>query len=415
MKDNWLKDINDKMSGFETDAPEGLWHDIEKRLDTIPGPGIGSNRRYTVFALWLKRTAGVAALLALIVASYMLFPRKDYNAAVPIAVINNYAPVVTVEKPSELQVMPAAYVKVSTKNTVENLFVAAENSDIIEPEQVMPIDGDKDILDGHIAENADTMPTVRQPKTVMAGDAGHIKPYMASTVHSHSHNDKLSVGIYTSGGFNSTSAVSGHGSSVAGVLGSDNAAWEDNPMLGILLFNKGQYIESEISHRFPVRGGVSFSYRINNRLSWESGITYANLTSDLKYGSDSHYLSGQQTLHYIGVPLNVKYDIVSWKNFTVYASGGVLAEKCVSGKLKKEYFIDNLAKETDTQSHVVKPLQWSVNASAGVQFDIVPSVGVYAEPGISYYFDNGSDIRTIYKDEPLNFNLNVGMRFNFGS
>ena len=87
MKDNWLKDINDKMSGFETDAPEGLWHDIEKRLDTIPGPGIGSNRRYTVFALWLKRTAGVAALLALIVASYMLFPRKDYNAAVPIAEI----------------------------------------------------------------------------------------------------------------------------------------------------------------------------------------------------------------------------------------------------------------------------------------------------------------------------------------
>ena len=186
MKDNWLKDINDKMSGFETDAPEGLWHDIEKRLDTIPGPGIGSNRRYTVFALWLKRTAGVAALLALIVASYMLFPRKDYNAAVPIAVINNYAPVVTVEKPSELQVMPEAYVKVSAKNTVENLFVAAENSDIIEPEQVMPIDGDNNILDGHIAENADTMPTVRQPKTVMAGDAGHIKPYMASTVHSHS-------------------------------------------------------------------------------------------------------------------------------------------------------------------------------------------------------------------------------------
>ena len=84
-------------------------------------------------------------------------------------------------------------------------------------------------------------------------------------------------------------------------------------------------------------------------------------------------------------------------------------------RIRKIDFIDNLAKETDTQSHVVKPLQWSVNASAGVQFDIVPSVGVYAEPGISYYFDNGSDIRTIYKDEPLNFNLNVGMRFNFGS
>ncbi|WP_302616232.1 hypothetical protein [uncultured Muribaculum sp.] len=241
MKDNWLKDINDKMSGFETDAPEGLWYDIEKRLDTIPGPGVGSNRRYTVITLWLKRTAGVAALLALVVASYMLFPRKDYNAAVPIAVINNSGPVVTVEKRAEQQVMPAAYVKVSTKNTVGNLFVAAENRDVAEQKQVTPTDGDNDILDGHIAENTDTMPAVRQPKTVMAGEAGRIKPYVASTVRSHNGNDKLSVGIYTSSGFNSTSAVSGHGSSVAGVLGSDNATWEDNPMLGILLFNKAVY------------------------------------------------------------------------------------------------------------------------------------------------------------------------------
>lgn len=35
-------------------------------------------------------------------------------------------------------------------------------------------------------------------------------------------------------------------------------------------------------------------------------------------------------------------------------------------------------------------------------------VGVYVEPGLSYYFDDGTDMKTIYKDKPLNLNLNHG-------
>lgn len=39
---------------------------------------------------------------------------------------------------------------------------------------------------------------------------------------------------------------------------------------------------------------------------------------------------------------------------------------------------------------------------------------MYVEPGISYYFDDGSPISTIYKEKPVNFNLNLGLRFTFG-
>lgn len=41
-------------------------------------------------------------------------------------------------------------------------------------------------------------------------------------------------------------------------------------------------------------------------------------------------------------------------------------------------------------------------------------VGVYVEPGLSYYFDDGTDIKTIYKDKPLNLNLNFELRFTIG-
>jgi len=36
---------------------------------------------------------------------------------------------------------------------------------------------------------------------------------------------------------------------------------------------------------------------------------------------------------------------------------------------------------------------------------------VYAEPGLSYYINNGSQTKNFYKDKPWNFNINVGLRF----
>ena len=40
-------------------------------------------------------------------------------------------------------------------------------------------------------------------------------------------------------------------------------------------------------------------------------------------------------------------------------------------------------------------------------------VGIYVEPGIGYYFDDNTNVRTIYKEHPVTFNLNVGLRLNF--
>ena len=56
----------------------------------------------------------------------------------------------------------------------------------------------------------------------------------------------------------------------------------------------------------------------------------------------------------------------------------------------------------------------SVNASVGVQLNVLDNIGIYAEPGISYYFDDRSLLQTIYKEKPLNFNITVGMRYTLG-
>lgn len=90
------------------------------------------------------------------------------------------------------------------------------------------------------------------------------------------------------------------------------------------------------------------------------------------------------------------------------------AEKCVSGKVTTDFIVDDIKSGTETVDLHTKPFQFSVNAAAGIQLNITDMVGVYVEPGLSYYFDDGTDIKTIYKDKPLNLNLNFGLRFTIG-
>ena len=70
--------------------------------------------------------------------------------------------------------------------------------------------------------------------------------------------------------------------------------------------------------------------------------------------------------------------------------------------------------EAEHHSLDIDALQWSVSASAGVQVNFTKQLGLYAEPGIVYYFDDNSGVETIRKEHPFNFNLQVGLRFSFG-
>ena len=43
---------------------------------------------------------------------------------------------------------------------------------------------------------------------------------------------------------------------------------------------------------------------------------------------------------------------------------------------------------------------------------VIPQLGVYVEPGVRYYIDNGSRIENYYKDKPVSFSLQLGLRLN---
>ena len=182
----------------------------------------------------------------------------------------------------------------------------------------------------------------------------------------------------------------------------------------LVVYNQPE-VETKYSHKLPVKFGVSFRYGFNERLGIESGLTYTllNSTFTTAAGTANGSTTGKQTLHYIGIPLNVTYNIIGSKLFNVYASAGGAMEKAVGGYFETTGHVDGKRSETNRNSLKPKELQWSLNASAGAQVNVLNQLGLYVEPGISYRIPSGSHVRSIYTDKKLDFSIGFGIRFNF--
>lgn len=182
----------------------------------------------------------------------------------------------------------------------------------------------------------------------------------------------------------------------------------------LVVYNQPE-VETKYSHKLPVKFGVSFKYGFNKRLGIESGLTYTllNSTFTTTAGTANGNTTGKQTLHYIGIPLNVTYNIIGSKLFNVYASAGGAIEKAVGGYFETTGHVDGKRSETNRNSLKPKELQWSLNASAGAQVNVMNQLGLFVEPGISYRIPSGSHVRSIYTDKKLDFNIGFGIRFNF--
>ena len=434
MKRNWKEDIHDRLGNFETDAPDGLWEAIHQRMAQTERAQ--AEKRQTPFVLQpaLRRTACAAAACLALVVGYQYFADGgketangvkqaggDGMIAVGGTVASDNSRYVA-SKPATASIVATnlAGVRVA-KNGVTPAAVYAqtqndESAQISTPQHLNP------------STSQPHNPTTPQPLNPSTS-----QPHTPST--SQHHTPSTSLLAYTPADNSrgrhegaaarwtlSTSATTGMGASsvtnstatYVEAVGPDNVIWADNPQLGIGIFNQGKSVKTEYKHRLPVRVGFNVAYRLTDRLSVESGVSYTRLSSDMKDGTKDNYSSGSQKLDYIGVPLNVKYRAFGYRRLSVYASAGLLTEKCVSGKTTHEYVISGEKKKHEAEDVAAKPWQLSVNAALGAQFDVLRNVGVYVEPGVSYYFDDRSTLSTIYKEKPLNFNLNLGVRYTIG-
>lgn len=423
MKTNWQKDIHDRLGSYEKDAPEGLWEGISRRMPKLNDGGMLTDKpqRTAKFRMWRVAGVAVAASVALVIGYNFLGNDVQDNINIPTNTTNHHNMLASNKKPigneptgvcaeqathsadDLLSEQPKLYKAYTEQPTLASASTETDVKEI----------GSKE--ENSKKENGQTevKPEKREDNRMLRKNQDDaLLAYNDVTERSGSTDapSRWSVSTGAMGGLGASGTTTAYGDylvlSCPGVMDT-----KDSPMLDMSSVNRDEETKTEYEHHLPIRIGLSVAYALTDRLSISSGLTYTRLSSDIKDASRESKYIGEQRLHYVGIPVNVSYKVASSRWISLYGTAGVLAEKCVSGTTDEGYVENNTMKYTNTHDISSKPLQMSVNAGVGIQFDFIDNVGIYAEPGLSYYFDDGSALQTIYKEKPLNFNLNVGVRF----
>ena len=441
MNEQWRTNMREKLDGHRQAAPLLSWDEVERRAAAV--------EKSAKVAAWGRRAMAAAAVVICLcgVAATLLLLNNGQNAQQVANLERHYAPQHNTTKLADNAINAAAH-NVETKQGVptsniasgDNMqnYYASGNRNI-----VTQAPGDGTNLYAAVTENSQqtanspqrdietTTDTKQQTIDYTSKNSTDNAPQGQQTTRKLPHRtESLPAGftpnsakpIRAGGAWMAKAYVSG------GAVGTNNSEMQ-RPTLAtartygapsdeetrnseyVRLDDASPAVETKAHHRQPLRVGAAVRYALSKRWSIDAGLTYARHRSDITRKMGNVVNETQQTLHYLGVPLSVNYRIAGNRRFNVYAAAGVMGEKLLKGKRKTVTQYEDMPDELQTESVKENRAQLSVNAAIGAEYKIDDRLSVFAEPGISHYFKNGSDLSSIYKERPTNFNLNVGLRF----
>ena len=166
------------------------------------------------------------------------------------------------------------------------------------------------------------------------------------------------------------------------------------------------------TYGIPLSAGIGVKIGLDDRWSVGIGVDYTYLSRKF-YGKYTQVGEGGQiinttssdirnTQNYIGIPVNAFCNILSNDHLNFYAYAGGAVEKCISDKY-------DVLNTIHTHKEKVKGVQLSANVGIGMEFMLGKHLGLYIDPSLRYYFDNGQP-ESIRTAQPLMFGFEMGFR-----
>ena len=380
MKGDWTDKLKTRLEGHEMTPPSDLWTGINEQMGFAAQPA-----RASVVAFW--RWATVAAVVLALVGFFALYENNEADYSIPNELITEEAIIPKNMEETIIEKQPIAkkqhniIPQVKPQESV-GVTIVEENFDVVEITAVQQEKSQKRPTTKEVVETYHHNVPIQQPKA-------------------KSKKQRLSVALNASGGLSNSKTESMHVEPVYG------AAPGTPPhrmyYLGDVFEPKKVQERKASKHAFPIRLGIKLSYPLNDRLSLQSGVGYTLLKSDVSYSSMQ---IGQQ-LHYIGVPLGLRYQLWNSGRFSLYGAVGAMLEKCVknSSELPSAFTYAALI-------NTEKPWQCSLNAALGAEYRLDKAIGIYLEPGVGYFFEDGTSVEHYYTEHPLVPSLEIGLRWN---
>ena len=465
MKDGMFDDIRKKLEFLEEEAPQGLWEGIESSLPPAAAP-LGRKKVRSLGWLWMPAVAAAAAL-----AVFLLLPAREETedgsllAGLPEQVAGEESRTEDSQQIVWEKVDPSEVYSSSEAGTLAQAVPVLEQ----EPaeECSLPVPGERNTLsqtpltaDGK--SDASEAPSMAEgksdasetPATADGRPESVEAPSMADekSVSSEREDDRRATMELLpddfpdfepeSAGKRNRFAALRPQSISAGASGFMTQSRMENTYSPVSTFNTlnskapsgdgiGQAVpasdrpsgepvqvqsyalKTDAKHYRPVTFSVLAKWQFTETLGLESGLSWTMLSSRFTTSSATSQIADQQTLQYIGIPLNMTFSFLDTRLFTIYATMGGMVEKCVEGRVKHSEYVSDKQLLSYVDKVSVTPLQWSVSGGAGIQANFSDNLAFFAEPGLSYHFRNDSQVGTIYREHPLDFRFSFGFRVTF--
>ncbi len=454
MNNDWLDDLRMKMKDHAEEVPEGLWDDIEDELfgdedgiqavfqaaedNTAKSNG---EEESSVFKLKpLYRAVGAAAAIALFfVVGNRIFDYFTGNASSERVIKADKRDVFqSVENQGDLIADDQHSASGLSEKAKMPELVKYQNSRTDIFEKIFHIENKKEVdIQSIIGENKKVSSRYKNEDTpqkqneVIENKISDEKDDFAELISNNGIKKEIPgpgkikkpvsrkfwmLSMLAGNAASSADQIPGYATISGAPIKADDiyqsSGTEVNPLVAVLVANQDQNVDARFVHKMPFTLGASVYHSLGKYGKWGigTGVNYTKLSSEVRSGSQANFIKSEQTLHYIGIPVQVNYSVVQKGKFIGYITGGTMIEKAVAADLKTQYVVNEEVKESTTEKIDQKPFQFSVNSAVGVQYKIVNKIGLYAEPGVGYHFKDNSTLNTIYKEKPLNFNIKFGIR-----
>ena len=419
-EDQWTQRLRDHLADIEAPVPDDLWEKIEARLPKeVASPTPKKEARIVpLWARWAAAAVIVGGLVILwnvksgiwnensLLSSKSETTKKTSAEKTPALMKSEKSEESesseSIEQGVKAPTLLAEEMPMESEKKVEETPLVPISSEEKPNEPILPVSSEEKSNESIQPISSEKKPndSEKSPENVIRELNQKIAAYKQR------RNGSATINLYASNGF-------GNQSYRNGVLMSQellsNYDYYRNPdSHGTRVGNSPVYLanhEERQNFYQPISFGLSVNIPISSKFSVSTGVVYTRLSSDFTSIANSLVYERQQKLHYVGIPLTVQYNVWQWYGLNVYATAGGQADFNVKAYMTTEGTETKLEKDN---------LQWSVNAALGVQYNFIPQLGIYVEPGIKHYFNNGSHIQNYFKHRPTNFNLQIGLRLNMG-
>ena len=451
INNNWIEAIKQKADQATRDVPEGMWQAIAKSLPEQKQAPIPAKRAIVAPRMW-KGIAAAAAVAIAVTTGFFLIndnnPEPKRIAQMPTAPIEKPAtePVantvveettpdtsptlIAQDTPSPAKAKPAPSA-MRTKGTPAKNSPRHYKDEYVNEDQfqLYPEEEEEELLANEFnpdeyfydietmqaleelyaeydnAMNQDAMQpwstytdsTYQQHLIYDANARRAAREKMA--IHNRNEEPTMAMAAYgnglISGDRNTT--VNGSSSALLSPAASGNPGMMLAPAAPGMAPNVAPPVNYEYHHHMPITVGLTLSKRIVGNLYGNVGLNFTSMSSDVT--PDNGAPEFKQNIKLVGLPFGVKWNFWRYKGLSTFIGGEGLVERVVSAKFNNE-------------SLTIKRLQWSVHATAGLQYNFTSNIGIYVQPKLSHYITT-MPLNTQRNEHPLNFNLQMGLSIDF--